>query len=109
MSDQRDLPEGVIDADPAGAWEDGATSDTETAESSVDSIHSASLTDSGLPPNTPMPEGGGPTSDASATGDAVIGEGAAAPADPDGSIEDAAAIRGVDPDLRTDEEAEENA
>jgi hypothetical protein len=101
MSDQRDLPEGVLDANPAGAWEDGATSDTETSESTADSIHAASLTDSGLPPNTPMPE--------SATGDEVVGDGPAAPADPDGSIEDAAATRGLGPDMRTDEEAEENA
>jgi len=109
MSDQRDLPEGVIDANPAGGWEDGATSDTETAESSADSIHASSLTESGLPPNTPMGGATDATDDASATGDAVVGDGAAAPADPDGSIEDAAATRGIDPDLRTDEEAEENA
>ncbi|WP_243074256.1 hypothetical protein [Microbacterium sp. SS28] len=32
--DDRDLPEGVIDADPAGGWEDGRKADGETEERS---------------------------------------------------------------------------
>jgi len=32
MTDDRDLPEGVIDADPPGGWESGAVADGETAE-----------------------------------------------------------------------------
>lgn len=30
---ERDMPEGVIDANPPGGWEDGAVSDGQTAES----------------------------------------------------------------------------
>ena len=33
--DDRDLPEGVIDANPAGGWEDAGTADGETDESSA--------------------------------------------------------------------------
>jgi hypothetical protein len=33
MSIDRELPEGVINANPAGGWEDGETADAATAES----------------------------------------------------------------------------
>ncbi|WP_460775938.1 hypothetical protein [Microbacterium sp. GXF7504] len=42
MSDA-DLPEGVIDADPAGGWEDGATADQETAEQDAAATDSPDL------------------------------------------------------------------
>lgn len=49
--DDRDLPEGVINADPAGGWESGQAADGETAERS-DLQHDAAVTDgwvSGIP------------------------------------------------------------
>lgn len=45
--DERDLPEGVIDADPPGGWESGKTADGETAERSSDAEGSAKLSESG--------------------------------------------------------------
>ena len=33
MSIDRELPDGVVDANPAGGWEDGETADAATAES----------------------------------------------------------------------------
>ena len=36
MSIDRELPEGVINANPAGGWEDGETADAATAESGAD-------------------------------------------------------------------------
>ncbi|MGP3534440.1 hypothetical protein ACTU3I_06560 [Microbacterium sp. RD1] len=76
--DERDLPEGVIDADPAGGWESGSTADGETAEQSADAAGSPALTDDGSPANV---------------------EGAA-----DG-VESDVPTQGIDPDLSTDEEA----
>ncbi len=92
MSNERDLPEGVIDADPPGAWESGDVADRETEAANADAIDSPSLAQSGLPPLTP--EG------TDATADAPVG-------DPDGSVEDAAASGGADPDLRTDADVDE--
>src|SRR3546814_16250680 len=51
--DDRDLPEGVINADPAGGWESGETDDGETSEQNREAQGSPDLTDSGLPPNEP--------------------------------------------------------
>ncbi len=62
MSDERDLPEGVINADPPGGWDE--------------------------------------------TGDAEAMERNAAAA---GDIESADATQGADPDLATDEQAEDEA
>ncbi|KAA9111519.1 hypothetical protein [Microbacterium rhizomatis] len=90
MSNERDLPEGVIDADPPGGWESEEAADRETAAANADAIESASLISSGLPPLTP--EG----SDATADSD-----------ESDGSVEDAAMSAGVDPDLRTDADVDE--
>jgi hypothetical protein len=90
MTDQHDLPEGVIDADPPGGWESGDTADGETAERHFDSIHAPSPSSSGLPPLTP------PGADATAD--------APAPSPADGGVEDAAVGSGIDPDLRADED-----
>lgn len=49
MTSERDLPEGVIDADPAGGWESGATADGETAERSRDAVGSPDLSDDPAP------------------------------------------------------------
>jgi hypothetical protein len=48
MSD-RDLPEGVIDADPPGAWESSEASDTETQEQNEDAVDSPELVTSDEP------------------------------------------------------------
>lgn len=56
MTDRDDLPEGVIDADPPGAWESADSADAETAERNAESIQSPDLTDAGLPPNAPQGE-----------------------------------------------------
>ena len=45
MNDDRDLPEGVIDADPPGGWESGAVADGETAESNEHAKASPRLND----------------------------------------------------------------
>lgn len=45
MTDDRDLPEGVIDADPAGGWESGAVADGETAEQNEHAKGSPRLND----------------------------------------------------------------
>lgn len=78
--DERDLPEGVMNANPPGAWEGGDSADAETAQQSRDASGSDELTDSGFPSTA-------------SGGDAP----AAPPESPD-------ANRGVDPDLSTDEE-----
>ncbi|MDZ8171706.1 hypothetical protein [Microbacterium xanthum] len=44
MEDARDLPEGVIDAEPAGGWESGAVADGETADASRETAGSPDLT-----------------------------------------------------------------
>ncbi|PZU41581.1 MAG: hypothetical protein DI573_00620 [Microbacterium sp.] len=49
----RDLPEGVIDADPPGGWESGQTADGESAEQNADAIGSPELSDAGLPVEGP--------------------------------------------------------
>ncbi len=48
MSDP-DLPEGVIDADPPGAWESGDTADAETARRSEEAAVSPDLITSDEP------------------------------------------------------------
>lgn len=96
MSNQRDLPEGVIDADPPGGWESKDVADRETAAANADAIDSPSLTESGLPPLSPDGT------------DATADTGGTAP-DPDGSIEDAALSSGTDPDLRTDADVDEES
>jgi hypothetical protein len=45
--DDRDLPEGIINADPPGGWESGGAADGETAEQSRDAEGSPELTDAG--------------------------------------------------------------
>ncbi|PTT16999.1 hypothetical protein [Microbacterium sp. HMWF026] len=45
MNDERDLPEGVIDADPPGGWESGSVSDGETAERNESAKGSSRLND----------------------------------------------------------------
>lgn len=49
MTSERDLPEGVINADPAGGWESGATADAETAEQNDRSAGSPQLSDDPAP------------------------------------------------------------
>lgn len=71
--DERDLPEGVINADPPGGWESGAAADDETAEQNRDAVGSEQLAESGL-----------------------ASEG-------DGSVETDAISQGADPDLSGDE------
>jgi hypothetical protein len=106
MSDQRDLPEGVIDADPPGAWESEEAADRETAAANADAIDSPSLTESGLPPLSP--DGADATADGGAGGDGDPG-GDAPSTDPDGTVEDAALSSGTDPDLRADVDLDEES
>ncbi|WOQ70035.1 hypothetical protein RYJ27_02060 [Microbacterium limosum] len=49
----RDLPEGVIDADPPGGWESGETADQESAEQNAGAIGSPRLTEAGVPVEGP--------------------------------------------------------
>lgn len=45
MTEHRDLPEGVIDADPPGGWESGDVADGETSEQNAHAKGSPRLTD----------------------------------------------------------------
>jgi hypothetical protein len=55
MSEQ-ELPEGVIDANPAGGWESAGAADGETAEQNQDAEGSPRLTDAGSPANAEAPD-----------------------------------------------------
>lgn len=79
MSDQRDLPEGVINADPPGGFESAETVDGETREQNQDAAGSPALAESGFPDS-----------------------GGAAPSDP---IEAPDASQGADPDFNVQEES----
>jgi hypothetical protein len=81
--DERDLPEGVINADPAGGWESGDVADGETAEQSRQAEGSPRLSDDRSPANEPS----------------------APETDGDGTIESDVPTQGLDPDLSTDEES----
>lgn len=78
--DDKDLPEGVINADPAGGY--GDQHDTAAAERSSAGADSEALGRSGLPVN---PE--------------TI---------PDGEVESDVPTQGLDPDLSTDDQTEED-
>ena len=88
MSTDGYLPEAAIDAAPPGAWESGDVADRETAEQNAGAIGSPSLSDSGLPPNTP--------------------DGTDATADAPGSVEGDVPSQGADPDLSTDDDLSED-
>ena len=73
MDEERDLPEGVIDAEPAGGWESGAVADGETARAEREAEGSPELT---LEHQEPDPgvdvgpvEGAGPHTDPDLAGD----------------------------------------
>jgi hypothetical protein len=68
MSDQQNLPEGVINAAPPGAFESGDVADGETQEQSRDAAGSPKLSDSGF-----APEGGDEPSDPIESPDASQG------------------------------------
>ncbi|MEU1971247.1 hypothetical protein ABZ477_06315 [Microbacterium sp. NPDC019599] len=87
--DDRDLPEGVIDANPAGGWEDGRKADGATDELS-DDLEDASVTD-GWTADIPMAD--------NAAGSARRG------ADP---VESDVPTQGADPDLAADPDDEED-
>jgi hypothetical protein len=82
--DERDLPEGVIDADPAGGWESAGAADAETDAQSRDAAGSPRLTDAGSPANSETP-------------DAEIVE--------TDVVETDELSQGADPDLSADEDA----
>lgn len=88
MSQDRDLPEGVIDANPPGGFEDADVADQETADSSARAVDSALLSESRLPPNTPA-------------GSAAIVD---APVE---RVQSEEPTQVADPDLANDEESEE--
>ncbi|MEV7693690.1 hypothetical protein AB0N73_10220 [Microbacterium sp. NPDC089189] len=46
---ERDLPEGVINANPPGGWESSATADDETADQNAQAIDSPELIESDEP------------------------------------------------------------
>lgn len=78
----QDLPEGVINAEPATGWESGDVADSETRERSV-----AESAEAGLP------------------SDAATGYDAEAQDD----VESADLTQGIDPDLATDDDTEETS
>lgn len=85
MTHDRDLPEGVIDADPPGGFESAEAADGETAERSAHAVDSALLSESRLAPNTPDQR----------------------PATPDVPVESDEPSQVADPDLSTRDGSEE--
>jgi hypothetical protein len=77
-----DLPEGVIDAVPAGGWESGAAADDETRERS-----DAEAAEAGLPSDAPTGY------DADAADD----------------VESAEVTQGIDPDMAADDDVEQGS
>jgi hypothetical protein len=90
----QDLPEGVINNEPAGGWESG-----EAAASQGDADRSSS----GLPPNTPD----GTDATADAPSQPTEPSGPEAPSAPAGPIEGDGAGQGADPDLAADADMEQ--
>lgn len=92
----RDVPEGMIDGDPAGGWESGDVADQETREQS-DAAGEASLAASESADDPDRQRG-------DSTGDGVLA--------PDGVqvsdqfVESAEVQQGMDPDMVTDEQAD---
>lgn len=54
--EDRDLPEGVINADPPGGWEDADVADDESAERNAMSAGSADLIESDEPGQAADPD-----------------------------------------------------
>ncbi len=95
--DDRDLPEGVIQADPAGGWESGETADGETEESS------AAVTD-GWTVDLPTYQEYNDARDAAASDAAAPAEGGTDV----GPVEGDQATQGADPDMAPDPRDEED-
>ena len=95
--DDRDLPEGVINANPAGGWEDGETEDGETDESS------AAVTD-GWTVDLPTYQEYNDARDAAAS-DARVSADAGTDV---GAVEGDEPTQGIDPDMAADPEDEEH-
>lgn len=87
----RDLPEGVINADPAGGWQDGQTADRETEERSEDAADT--LASDGWVADIPQAANAAGTRRSDGGGTDV------------GTVESDALTQGADPDLATDEVA----
>lgn len=82
MSTDAYLPEAAMNAEPQGRGESGEVADRETAAQNAGAIDSPSLSDSGLPPNSP--------------------DGTDATADAPGTVEGDEPGQNADPDLSTD-------
>jgi hypothetical protein len=54
--DDRDLPEGVINANPAGGWESGDVADGETEAQNAEAIDSPELIESDEPGQAADPD-----------------------------------------------------
>lgn len=91
----RDLPEGMIDAEPAGAWTSGDVADAETSQSSADAARAvqeeAPDQERSYGDGIPAPDGEDGQRDA--------------PRAPDDLVEGAEIQQGEDPDLLTDDQA----
>lgn len=94
MSNPQDLPEGVINNEPAGGWESGEASAAQAG---------ADRSSSGLPPNTPD----GTDATADAPSQPTEPSGPEAPSAPAGPIEGDDAGQGADPDLAGDADLEQ--
>lgn len=93
----RDIPEGMIDGNPAGGWESGDVADQETSEQNEAAVGETSLAASEAADDADR--GGGDHG-----GDALLA--------PDGvqvsdqAVESAEVQQGLDPDMVTDEQAD---
>ena len=90
----RDLPDDMIDAEPAGAWTDGDTADGQTADSSADALREVQEE----APDRERSYGEGAPAPDGETADEPVRA-------PDPFVEGAEIQQGEDPDLLTDDQA----
>lgn len=93
----KDLPEGMIDAEPAGGWTSGDVADGQTAESSADALREV---------QEEAPDEERTYGEGAPAPDGESGEAEPARA-PDPFVESAEIQQGEDPDLLTDDQARE--
>ncbi|WEK12627.1 MAG: hypothetical protein P0Y48_09090 [Candidatus Microbacterium phytovorans] len=89
----RDIPDDIVDAEPAGGWTSGETADSVTAESSAAAAREIQEEgpDVETPSDSPAPDGAAVDATERAS---------------DPFVESAEIQQGLDPDLVTDEQAD---
>ena len=99
-----DLPEGVVNAEPAGGWESGDAADPETTDTETTDAETADAEETDGSSESAV-EGGIRYTPEDAQADAAA-SGAGAVTVPDQFVESAEIQAGMDPDLQTDAQSE---